>query len=130
PDGACSKDTSSSSSIYVSKFLMNREIGFGRKLFEILEDEDVSFEHAPSGIDDISVIVRDEQLPVDKEQIVIDRIYNELHADTVSISRNLALVMVVGEGMKESIGMAQTATNALGDAKVNLEMINQGSSEV
>ncbi|HLR73234.1 MAG TPA: aspartate kinase [Pseudogracilibacillus sp.] len=117
-------------SIYVSKFLMNREIGFGRKLFEILEDEGVSFEHAPSGIDDMSIIVRDEQLPADKEQIVIDRIYNELKADTVSISRNLALVMVVGEGMKESIGMAQTATNALGDAKVNLEMINQGSSEV
>src|SRR5699024_8258784 len=71
-------------SIYVSKFLMNREIGFGRKLFEILEDEGVSFEHAPSGIHDMSIIVRDEQLPADKEQIVIDRIYNELKADTVS----------------------------------------------
>src|SRR5699024_561966 len=117
-------------SIYVSKFLMNREIGFGRRLFEILEDDGVSVEHAPAGIDVMSIIVRDEQLPADKEQIVIDRIYSELKADTVSISRNLALVMVVGEGMKESIGMAQTATNALGDAKVNLEMINQGSSEV
>lgn len=117
-------------SIYVSKFLMNREIGFGRRLFEILEDEGVSFEHAPSGIDDMSIIVRDEQLPRMKEQAVIDRIYNELKVDTVLVSRNIALVMVVGEGMKESIGMAQTATNALGDAKVNLEMINQGSSEV
>src|SRR5699024_8018628 len=117
-------------SIYVSKFLMNREIGFGRKLFEILEDEGVSFEHAPSGIDDMSIIVRDDQMPEEKEKIVIDRIYNELKADTVSVSRNIALIMVVGEGMKESIGMAQTATKALGAAKVNLEMINQGSSEV
>lgn len=117
-------------SIYVSKFLMNREIGFGRKLFAILEDEDVSFEHAPSGIDDISIIVRESQLSKEKEQVIIDRIKHELDADTVTISRDLALIMIVGEGMKETIGMAQTATNALGDAKVNLEMINQGSSEV
>ncbi len=117
-------------SIYVSKFLMNREIGFGRKLFAILEDEDVSFEHAPSGIDDISIIVRESQLSKEKEQVIIDRIENELEADTVTINRDLALIMIVGEGMKETIGMAQTATNALGDAKVNLEMINQGSSEV
>src|SRR5699024_4560362 len=78
----------------------------------------------------MSIIVRDEHLPADKEKIVIDSIYNELNAVIYSISDNFALVMVVGEGMKESIGMAQTATNALGDAKVNLEMINQGSSEV
>ena len=117
-------------SIYVSKFLMNREIGFGRKLFEILEDEHISFEHAPSGIDDMSIIVRNSQLPKEKEQFIIDRIYNELHVDTVSINRDLALIMIVGEGMKEAIGTTQTAANALGDAKVNIEMINQGSSEV
>lgn len=109
---------------------MNREVGFGRKLLAILENENVSFEHAPSGIDDITIIVRESQLPEEKEQIIIDRINKELAADTVTISRDLALIMVVGEGMKETIGMAQTATNALGDAKVNLEMINQGSSEV
>lgn len=117
-------------SIYVSKFLMNREIGFGRKLFQIFEEENVSFEHAPSGIDDMSVIVRDSQLTEEKEKIIVDRIKNELKADTVTIHRDLALIMVVGEGMKETIGMAQTATAALGDAKVNIEMINQGSSEV
>lgn len=117
-------------SIYVSKFLMNREIGFGRKLFQIFEEENVSFEHAPSGIDDMSVIVRDSQLTEEKEKIIVDRIKNELKADTVSVHRDLALIMVVGEGMKETIGMAQTATTALGEAKVNIEMINQGSSEV
>lgn len=117
-------------SIYVSKFLMNREIGFGRKLFEILEDEDVSFEHAPSGIDDMSIIVRNSQLPKEKEQVIIDRIYHELKADTVTINRDLALIMIVGEGMKETTGMAQTAATALGEANVNIEMINQGSSEV
>src|SRR5690625_3981684 len=118
------------SSIYVSKFLMNRELGFGRKLFQILEEEEVSFEHAPSGIDDMSIIIRDTQLTDKKEKIIVDRIQNELQADTVSVHRDLALIMVVGEGMKETIGMAQTATAALGNAKVNIEMINQGSSEV
>lgn len=117
-------------SIYVSKFLMNREIGFGRRLFQILEEEDVSFEHAPSGIDDMSVIVRETELTDEKEEIIVERIKNELNADTVTVHRDLALIMVVGEGMKETIGMAQTAATALGEAKVNIEMINQGSSEV
>src|SRR5690625_2882646 len=117
-------------SIYVSKFLMNRELGFGRKLFQILEEEEVSFEHAPSGIDDMSIIIRDSQLTGNKEEIVVNRINKELKPDTVSVHWDLALIMVVGEGMKETIGMAQTATRALGEAKVNIEMINQGSSEV
>lgn len=117
-------------SLYVSKFLMNREIGFGRKLFQILEEENVSFEHSPSGIDDMSIIVAEDQLTEEKEKTIVNRIYDELGADTVSFHRNLALIMVVGEGMNETIGMAQTATTALGEANVNLEMINQGSSEV
>jgi aspartate kinase len=118
------------SSIYISKFLMNRELGFGRKLFQILEEEQVSFEHAPSGIDDMSIIIRDTQLPKGKETIIVERFKNELNPDTISVHRNLALIMIVGEGMKETIGMAQTAATALGEANVNIEMINQGSSEV
>src|SRR5690625_2829793 len=86
-------------SLYVSKYLMNRELGFGRRLLSILEDESISFEHAPSGIDDISVIMRANQLTKEKENIIINRIKEELKADTVSIHRGLALIMVVGEGM-------------------------------
>src|SRR5699024_8381013 len=109
---------------------MNRELGFGRKLFQILADENVSFEHAPSAIDAMSVIMRDSQLTPEQEAIDVDRIDKELEADTITVHHDLALVMVVGEGMKETIGMAQTAATALGEAKVNIEMINQGSSEV
>lgn len=118
------------SSIYVSKYLMNREIGFGRRLLQIFEEEHVSFEHVPSGIDEMTVIVRDSQLTDKKLETIVQRIKDELAPDTVSVHDNLALIMVVGEGMKETIGMAQTATTALGNAKVNIEMINQGSSEV
>lgn len=118
------------SSIYVSKFLMNKEIGFGRKLLQILEEEGVSFEHVPSGIDDMSIILRDTEFPTAKEKVITERITSELKVDTLSINRDLALIMVVGEGMKETTGMAQTAATALGEANVNIEMINQGSSEV
>ncbi len=117
-------------SLYVSKYLMNRELGFGRKLLNILEDEDISFEHTPSGIDDMSVIMRESQLPAEKEERVIRRIKQELDADMVSIDRGLALVMIVGEGMHSTVGLAQKATAAFAEAGVNLEMINQGSSEV
>lgn len=118
-------------SIYVSKYLMNRELGFGRKLLTILEDEGISFEHTPpSGIDDISVIVRESRMPKDKEERVIARIKKELKPDTVHVDRDLALIMVVGEGMDSTVGLADKATHAFAKANVNLEMINQGSSEV
>ncbi len=117
-------------SIYVSKFLMNREIGFGRRLLQILEDEGVSYEHTPSGIDNMSIILREHQLDGLKEDKLLDRIQTELHVDDISIERNLAMIMVVGEGMNHSIGIASKATEAFAKAEVNIEMINQGSSEV
>lgn len=121
-DGFCS--------LYVSKYLMNRELGFGRKLFSILEEESVSFEHAPSGIDDMSVIIRQNQLTEEKEAKIIQRIKDELHPDTVSVDHDLALIMIVGEGMASTVGLAHKATTALAEADVNIEMMNQGSSEV
>lgn len=117
-------------SFYVSKYLMNREVGFGRKLLRILEDEEISFEHMPSGIDDITVILRENQLTPTKEEKIVERIKNELHVDTIKIKKDLAIIMVVGEGMKSTVGMAKRATAALSNAEVNIEMINQGSSEV
>ena len=117
-------------SMYASKYLMNREVGFGRRLLQIYEDEAIPFEHTPSGIDNISVIVREEFLNHAAEERVIRRIRTELEADEVSVERGLALVMVVGEGMRRTIGLAARATSAFARAKVNLEMINQGSSEV
>lgn len=117
-------------SIYVSKYLMNREIGFGRKLLKIIEDENLSYEHTPSGIDNISVIIREKQLDSALEERILTRIRSELLVDDVVIQHNLAMIMIVGEGMKQTIGIAARATMALANAKINIEMINQGSSEV
>lgn len=116
--------------IFISKFLMNRELGFGRRLFQILEEESISFEHAPSGIDDMSIIIRESQLTDKKEQLILRRIHEELQPDYVQIQRDLAMVMIVGEGMMKTKGIAQKATTAFTRANVNIEVINQGSSEV
>lgn len=116
--------------IYVSKYLMNREVGFGRRLLQVLEEEGLSYEHTPSGIDSMSIILREDALGAEKEKHVLDRMRNELGIDDVDIERGLALVMIVGEGMHYSVGVAAKATKALSDAEVNIEMMNQGSSEI
>jgi aspartate kinase len=117
-------------SIYVSKYLMNREIGFGRRLLSILEDFGLSYEHTPSGIDDVSVILRENQMDVEMERKIKERIETELHADLVKFEHSLALIMVVGEGMRHNVGTMARASKALAKASINIEMINQGSSEV
>lgn len=118
------------STLYVSKYLMNREIGFGRKLLQILEDESVSYEHIPSGIDNLSVIIRSRQLTPEKEFRIISRVKNELNADDVHLNSNFSMVVLVGEGMKYTTGLAARATEAISRTGANIEMINQGSSEV
>lgn len=116
--------------INIHKYLMNKEIGFGRKVLSILEEEAVPFEHIPSGIDDISVILRQKHIDEDKISRIMERIAHDLAVDSITIGYDLALVMIVGEGMMNSVGVAGKATTALGKSGVNIRMINQGSSEV
>ncbi|MGZ9793686.1 aspartate kinase [Bacillus atrophaeus] len=117
-------------SIYISKYLMNREIGFGRKALQILEDYSLTYEHVPSGIDDITIILRQDQMDGSMERQLIRRIEEDLQADEVIVEHNLALIMVVGEAMRHNVGTTARASKALSEAQVNIEMINQGSSEV
>lgn len=116
--------------LYVSKYLMNREIGFGRKLLQILEEEHISYEHTPSGLDDISVIIRSHQLDAEKEARILDRVLNELNADDVHFRHHFSMIVIVGEGMNNSTGLAARAASAIANTGANIEMINQGSSEV
>ncbi|AWK44986.1 aspartate kinase [Bacillus velezensis] len=117
-------------SIYISKYLMNREIGFGRKALHILEEEGLTYEHVPSGIDDITIILRHNQMDSELEHRLVTRLKQELQADEVTVRHNLALIMVVGEAMRHNVGTTARASKALSQAGVNIEMINQGSSEV
>ncbi|MBM4029447.1 MAG: aspartate kinase [Planctomycetes bacterium] len=118
------------STIYLSKYMMNREVGFGRRLLQILEQEQLSFEHVPSGIDSMSVILRRTSLTPKKEEKVLNRIRDELQPDDVTVEHGLVLIMIVGEGMRYAVGLAARATAALAERGVNIEMMNQGSSEI
>ncbi|WP_342526179.1 aspartate kinase [Chryseomicrobium sp. FSL W7-1435] len=116
--------------LYVSKYLMNRELGFGRKLLQIIEEEGISYEHTPSGLDDISVIIRSHYLDSKKEQRIVYRVLHELGAEVAYFKHGLSMIVLVGEGMRNSTGLAARATAAISDTGANIEMINQGSSEV
>ncbi|MFU8780608.1 MAG: aspartate kinase [Kiritimatiellia bacterium] len=116
--------------VFISKYLMNREIGFGRHLLQIFEEEGVSYEHTPSGIDNISIIIDEAGFPTATEEVVCRRIKEELEPDNISVEHGMALIMIVGEGMRYAVGVASGATRALAEAGVNVEMLNQGSSEI
>ena len=117
-------------SININKYMMNREIGFGRKVLQILEEDCIPFEHMPSGIDDISIIVRNKFLNDERKSNIMERIAKELRVDSVSLEYDLALIMVVGEGMTSTVGIMSRITKAMSANKINIRMINQGSSEV
>ena len=116
--------------IVVDKYLMNREIGFGRRLLQVLEDEGVSYEHMPSGVDSQCIVVKEQFLPKEKEHRVIQAIKRELNPDSVLVERDITILMIVGEGMCYTSGMFAKACLALASAGINISMVNQGSSEV
>jgi aspartate kinase len=116
--------------LYVSKYLMNREVGFGRKLLQIIEEENISYEHTPSGLDDISVIMRSNQLTPEIEARILRRVEEELHSDDVHFRHGFSMIVIVGEGMRNNTGLAARAATAISATGANIEMINQGSSEV
>ena len=116
--------------LHVHKYMMNREIGFGRKLLQILEENGVPFEHMPSGMDSISIIMREKHCAGGILEKIVDEIKTTLNVDSVITEKNQAILMLVGRGMTKSVGVATRATAAFSKAGINIRMINQGSSEV
>ncbi len=115
--------------IIIDKYCMNREVGFTHRLLDILQEERVSYEHLPSGIDSISVVIRGEKFSKPTENRVVARIKRELSPDSVLVTHGYAILMVVGEGMAFSAGMLAKATAALAEHGINISMVNQGASE-
>ena len=116
-------------SINIEKSMMNSEIGFGRKVLQVFEDQGISFEHVPSGIDTMTVYVHQDEFE-EKEQQVIAGIHRAVQPDFVEMESDLALIAVVGRGMKSQRGTAGRVFSALAHAHVNVKMIDQGSSEL
>lgn len=117
------------SMINVEKAFMNKERGFGLRMLRVLEDHDVSWEHMPTGIDTISLIVRDEELGQQSDTI-IEAIRSACKPDQVAISPGLAIIATVGLGMNHHVGVAARLCTALSDAGINIRVIDQGSSEM
>ena len=115
-------------SMYIEKAMMNSEVGFGRKVLGVLEDQGISFEHMPSGIDTMTVFIHQTEF-VAHEQQVIAGIHRAVAPDLIDLESDLALVAVVGRGMKGSRGTAARVFAALAHARINVKMIDQGSSE-
>ena len=114
--------------INVEKDLMNQELGFGRKVLEVIEEFGISFEHLPSGIDTMSVILNSHDIEPYRQKL-IDGICRAVEPEYISIEDNLALIAVVGRGMVKNKGTAAKLFKACADADINIRMIDQGSSE-
>ena len=117
------------SSVYVEKSMMNGEIGFVAKLLEIFAEHGISFEHCPSGIDTVSILVSTEALAPAREEI-LQQIQERLQPDHVSVEDGLALIAVVGQGMIYAKGTAARIFRVIADANINIRMIDQGSCEL
>lgn len=115
--------------VLIYKDMMNSEIGFGRKVLQAFEDNDISFEHMPSGIDTMTIVVHEDEF-IEKEQKVVSAIHRLARPDSIEIESDLALIAVVGRGMKSTRGTAGRIFSALAHAHVNVRMIDQGSSEL
>ena len=115
--------------VSITKALMNAEIGFGHKVLQAFEENNISFEHMPSGIDTMTVVVHEDEF-LTKEQKVVSTIHRLTDPDSVEIESDLALIAVVGRGMKSTRGTAGRIFAALSHANVNVRMIDQGSSEL
>ena len=113
----------------IEKALMNSETGFGRKVLEAIEEEGISFEHLPSGIDTMSVVLNTHDISEHKKAI-IESICESVNPDSVSIEDGLALIAVVGRAMAKAKGTAYRVFKAVAEAGINVKMIDQGSSEL
>lgn len=115
--------------VNIDKDMMNAEVGFGRKVLSAFEEHGISFEHVPSGIDTMTVFVHQEEFE-GKEQQVLSAIHRLAQPDSIDLEGNLALIAVVGRGMKSTRGTAGRIFSALAHVNVNVKMIDQGSSEL
>ena len=115
--------------IFVEKAMMNSELGFGRRVLSVLEEAGISFEHLPTGIDTMSVVVAGEALAPHREE-VLHRIMEQVEPDALTIHDNMSLIATVGRGMVHNCGTAARLFSAMSRAGINVRMIDQGSSEL
>jgi aspartate kinase len=115
--------------ITIEKDMMNSELGYGRRVLEVLEKQGISFEHLPSGIDTMSVVIAEKEFD-GKRESVINNICAAVEPESIFIEGELALLAVVGRGMKNAKGTAAKVFRAIAEANISIRTIDQGSSEL
>ena len=115
--------------IQIEKEMMNSEIGFARKVLQVLEDQHISLEHMPTGIDTMTLVVSMNGF-IEKEQEVLAGLHKAVRPDSIELNSSVALIAVVGRGMKDGHGVAAKVFKALSDHKINVVMMDQGSSQL
>ena len=115
--------------VSVEKDMMNAELGFGRRVLQAFEEFGISFEHLPTGIDTMCVVVHEKELEPHKQQ-VLDRINELCQPDTITVSDHLALIATVGRGMVRAFGTAARLFTAISSQGISIRPIDQGSSEL
>lgn len=117
-------------SISFSKFMMNREIGFGSKLLNMLENQNISYQYLPSGIDSVFIILKEHQLTKEKEAKLIKFLNEEIKVEKVNIDRGLSLIILVGEGIGGNIDVAVRAITVLANNNIDLQLLSQCASKL
>ena len=115
--------------ISIAKHRMNAQVGFCKKLLEAFDENGIACERMPSGSETISVIMSREEY-LKKEDGIMESLRRRLNPDKITLDDDLALVTVVGKGMRSVSGIASRFFGALGDANVNIKMIDMGSNEI
>ena len=116
--------------ISIEKSMMNSEVGFGRKVLQVLEDAGISFEHMPTGIDSMCVVVASEKLAPHREEVLrkLEALVDD--SGSVSVNDNMSIIATVGRGMVHNCGTAARLFSAMSRSRINVRMIDQGSSEL
>jgi len=105
------------------RVLINQEIGILYHILRFFVDESINVHHVPTGIDSLSIIVRDEDLTLEKEQRIRERLKHELGISDVIVTRGLAIIMLVGEGIRDNVDILAKATGALAEERISIETV-------
>ena len=115
--------------LYLHRYFINREVGFGLKILKILSDLKISYEHMPSGIDDVTIIINQDQLTKKKKDILTKKIRAQIKPDSLAWKNNYAIIMIVGQGMLNQVESLSKIISPLKKANILINMVNQGASE-
>ncbi|NLZ99454.1 MAG: aspartate kinase [Clostridiaceae bacterium] len=105
------------------RVLINQEIGILHRILRFFVDESINVHHVPTGIDSVSIIVRDDALTLEKEQRIRERLEDELGISDVIVTRGLAIIIMVGEGIRDDVDVLAKATCALAEERISIETV-------